>query len=57
MSTEPERTDVPTDPDELVPGPHGGQGSQDGGTTDDGGVAVRRAEPEQTGTGEEAGER
>lgn len=48
--TEPERSDIPTDPEELVPGPHSGQGSQDGGTTEDGGVAVRRAEPEQTDT-------
>lgn len=41
---EPERTDIPTDGEELVPGPHGGQGSQDGGTTADGAVVVNRTE-------------
>ena len=47
---EPERTEVPIDGDDLVSGPRGGQGSQDGGTTADGGVAVQRAEPDETGT-------
>lgn len=35
------RTEIPADPQELVSGPRGGQGSQPGGTTADGAVEMQ----------------